>query len=112
MIVQNGVVVAKYSDNINVYPDTIALFQAATAGTPNNWAALGCYTDSVSARTLAKSVVVPGGQGATTIESCLAACHAAGYSFAGVEYSQECCKPPSIPSSLPKFPPQETQKPN
>lgn len=56
------------------------------------WTLLGCYTDNVSARTLSNYIVVPGGQSATTIESCQAACKAAGYTLAGVEYSNECCK--------------------
>jgi glucan 1,3-beta-glucosidase len=106
MIVQNGAVLAEYSDNINVYPDTIALFQAAA--TANNWVALGCYTDSISARTLANYIVVPGGPGATTIEACLATCNAAGYSLAGVEFSQECCKPSYIPPL--NLPPSEELK--
>jgi hypothetical protein len=56
------------------------------------WTLLGCYTDSITARTLSDYVVVPGGQGATTIESCQAACKAAGYILAGLEYANECCK--------------------
>jgi len=58
------------------------------------WTLLGCYTDNVNARTLSNYIVVPGGQSATTIESCQAACIAAGYSLAGVEYANECCKFP------------------
>ncbi len=56
------------------------------------WNAYGCYTDSSSARSLANNVVVPGGQSLTTTESCQAACLSAGYSLAGSEYGQECCK--------------------
>jgi len=58
------------------------------------WIPLGCYTDNVNARTLSDYVIVSGGQSATTIESCQAACKAAGYSLAGVEYANECCKFP------------------
>jgi WSC domain len=69
----------------------IDLFQS----TP--WVSLGCYTDNVNARTLANYIIVPGGQGATTIETCQAACKAAGYLLAGIEYANECCKPPFHP---------------
>jgi len=36
-------------------------------------------------------MAVPGGAGAMTVEACEAVCQAAGYTIAGVEYSQECC---------------------
>jgi len=35
---------------------------------------------------------VPGGAAAMTVEACIAACAAAGYQIAGVEWSQECCE--------------------
>lgn len=54
------------------------------------WSLLGCYTDSVSARTLSVGMAVPGGAGAITVEACQSACQGAGYSLAGVEYAQEC----------------------
>jgi hypothetical protein len=97
MITENGVTLAVYRDNINVYPDTVALFQAG-AVTPSpgctliGWNFRGCYTDKISARTLGNALGVPGGQPAMTIEACLAACQFAGYVLAGVEYSGECCK--------------------
>jgi len=117
MVTQNGVSLAKYSDNVNVFPDAIALFQLASAnGGPTmvssppttlttitstspssapsspGWVFLGCCTDSVSARTLSQRFNVAGGASATTIEGCQAVCHANGYSLAGVEYADECCK--------------------
>lgn len=63
------------------------VYQSSTA-----WKFLGCYTDKVLSRTLDDYITVPGGQGATTIENCQAACRAAGYTLAGVEYANECCK--------------------
>jgi hypothetical protein len=91
MVVQSGsIVLAKSTDNTNVYPDTIALFQSPSS--PSGWTFKGCYSDNPSARTLGNYIVVPGGTGATTIESCLSACKASGYSLAGVEYANECCK--------------------
>jgi hypothetical protein len=64
----------------------------STSASSTKWTSLGCYTDSTSARTLSNYITVPGGTGATTIESCQAACLALGYSLAGVEYANECCK--------------------
>jgi glucan endo-1,3-alpha-glucosidase len=58
----------------------------------SGWASLGCYTDNASTRTLSHYITVPGGQGATTIEACQSACFALGYSYAGIEYANECCE--------------------
>ncbi|ORY19791.1 hypothetical protein BCR34DRAFT_595240 [Clohesyomyces aquaticus] len=54
---------------------------------PNGWSSLGCYTDSVGARTLANQQFPAGG---LTTESCLAACKTAGFAYAGTEYGGEC----------------------
>ncbi len=51
---------------------------------------LGCYTDSVQARTLGTGMAVAGGPSNMTVEGCQIACHAAGFVLAGVEYSAEC----------------------
>lgn len=95
MITQNGKTMASYSDNVDWWADTIALFTTGTVPPPSSsllgWNYRGCYTDAW-ARTLGNLVQVPGGPSANTIEACLAACQAAGYSLAGVEYSYECCK--------------------
>jgi len=123
MVTQNGNSLALYSDNIDVFPDNIALFQLASAGggptmpssppttlstitstssssapTSSGWVFLGCYTDSVSARTLSQHPAVAGGASATTIEGCQAVCQSLGYSLAGVEYADECCKHAHSPS--------------
>ncbi len=124
MISENGVSLAQYSDNINVFTDTIGLFQlvsgsGGTVGTPtttssskvpttistkvsssssaptggsSSWSLLGCYTDSVAARSLPYAAGVAGGAAAMTVELCEAACRSAGYSLAGVEYADECCE--------------------
>jgi len=96
MITQNGQTLASYSDNVNVYPDTIALFTIGAVITPVSssllgWNYRGCFTDA-AARTLGNPVQVQGGSAAMSIESCITACAAGGYSLAGVEYSGECCK--------------------
>ncbi|KAL1955708.1 hypothetical protein VTO42DRAFT_8180 [Malbranchea cinnamomea] len=54
------------------------------------WQYLGCYTDSVVARTLGEVGVIPGGPSNMTAENCKDACLRQGYVFAGVEYSAEC----------------------
>ena len=99
MITENGVTIAVYSDNVNVYPDTVALFQTGVVTSPTQpaligWSFLGCYTDRTSARTLGNHLEVPGGPAAMSIEACLTACQSAGYTLAGVEFSGECCKSP------------------
>lgn len=117
MITENGASLALATDNINVYPDVIALFRVSASGqtppptstkssTPTTlstitsttgpsatgWNFLGCYTDNVGGRTLVNGVQVEGGSTAMSVELCQAACKANGYSIAGVEYSGECCK--------------------
>lgn len=48
---------------------------------------VGCYVDSVGARTLATRLFPAGDM---TTESCIAACNAGGYVYAGTEYATEC----------------------
>ena len=77
-------------------PNRLNLYQlpsaiAPSAGVlPAGWSALGCFTDNVSARILTQGQPVLGGYLNMTIWNCLNACQGAGYSLAGVEYSQEC----------------------
>lgn len=117
MISEAGNSLALYSDNVNVFPDVIALFQLAsgsggggstpttttvpttlstsTVSTPTptgGWQFRGCYVDNVSGRTLLNGEQVPGGASAMTIEACQTVCKGLGYTLAGLEYSQECCK--------------------
>ncbi|KAE9371531.1 copper radical oxidase [Stipitochalara longipes BDJ] len=54
------------------------------------WYPLGCYVDSVQARTLANGMQVPGGANSMTTEACTAVCKSNGYTLAGTEYSGEC----------------------
>lgn len=99
MITQDGTSLASYADNVNVFPDTIALFRTSTSIIPPpppppripsllGWNFRGCYTDVVAARTLGVTMAVP----AVTVEACVLACDTAGYSIAGVEWSVECCE--------------------
>lgn len=68
-------------------PTSTAATTSAAASAPASWQALGCYTDSVAARTLSTPVFPAGG---LTIEKCVSACQAAGFILAGVEYGGEC----------------------
>lgn len=64
---------------------------SATATGPalSGWTSLGCYTDSVGTRTLNTQIYsIPGAS--MTVELCTAACLAAGFKLAGVEYAGEC----------------------
>jgi glucan 1,3-beta-glucosidase len=80
MITQNGKSLASYSDNVDVFPDTIALFTTdvvpPTSSSLLGWNYRGGYTDAW-ARSLGNLVEVLGGAAANTIEACLAACQAA-----------------------------------
>lgn len=51
------------------------------------WVQLGCYSDQTYSRTL---TTLGAYDGLLTIEKCLASCQAAGFVYAGVEYSSEC----------------------
>ncbi|TFK51378.1 copper radical oxidase [Heliocybe sulcata] len=50
------------------------------------WESLGCYNDSIAARTRSIGENVDN----ATVESCTAACYNAGYTLAGLEYSTQC----------------------
>ena len=64
---------------------------SATASAPPGWTALGCYADNVDGgRTLRNGETIPGGSGNMTVEGCVAACNAAKFILAGVEYAGEC----------------------
>jgi hypothetical protein len=60
-----------------------------TSATPESskWSSLGCYTDNVNGRTLPNQVSP---SGSFTVQSCQAACLAAGYILAGIEYGSQC----------------------
>lgn len=68
-----------------------AVTEARSIEARAGWTELGCYTDTVSARSLPYAAGVPGGPTQMTVEACESTCLAAGYSLAGVEYADECC---------------------
>ncbi|KAI8174269.1 hypothetical protein K4K51_008982 [Colletotrichum sp. SAR 10_75] len=73
---------------INVYKSSAAPKTASAV--PAGWTGQGCLKDNVLGRALGVGMAVAGGPASMTVESCVAACSAAGYQIAGVEYSQEC----------------------
>jgi hypothetical protein len=78
------------STDLAAVPAVPAALAALAAS--SGWTLLGCYTDSVSARSLPYGAGVPGGPSAMTNELCQSTCLAASYTLAGTEYSDECCK--------------------
>jgi len=72
------------SARLNVYNNTAISLVTPTFET---WKSIGCYSDSINARTLVNPTTV---SGSMTVEKCLAACQAANFSFAGLEYSEQC----------------------
>ncbi|KAJ0379732.1 hypothetical protein COL26b_001882 [Colletotrichum chrysophilum] len=73
---------------INIYKSSAAPKTASAV--PAGWTGQGCLKDNVLGRALGVGMAVAGGPASMTVESCVAACSAAGYQIAGVEYSQEC----------------------
>lgn len=71
-----------------------------TVTTYNDWAFSNCYVDSVANRALPTAMEVPGGGAAMTVELCLNACQAAGYKYAGLEWSEECYCGASLPTTI------------
>ncbi|KAF2216074.1 hypothetical protein CERZMDRAFT_65437, partial [Cercospora zeae-maydis SCOH1-5] len=57
---------------------------------PNGWTSLGCYTDSVNARSLRFQRSIDAGANAMTVAACTQACKSAGFSVAGLEFANEC----------------------
>lgn len=56
----------------------------------NDYVHLGCYAEGNTGRALTYDAGVPGGD--MTVAKCTAACRAANYILAGVEYGGECCR--------------------
>jgi hypothetical protein len=66
---------------------SIAVSTPTTTGIPAGWTYQGCYIDGVNGRILNDQL--PDNQ-ALTVQSCIGACAAAGYTIAGMEYSVQC----------------------
>ncbi|KAI5359093.1 putative hem peroxidase, carbohydrate-binding WSC, hem peroxidase superfamily [Septoria linicola] len=79
------------SSRLNVYQITaLPTMNPGSNSLPAGWNALGCFTDSTSARSLSNGVEVQGGSSNMTIRGCLSACAGRGFAYAGLEYAQEC----------------------
>ena len=77
-------------------PNGLSLYARPGGATINpgivslDYGSLGCYNDTGGARTLLQGMGVLGGASNMTVLNCVTACNASSYSYAGVEYSQEC----------------------
>jgi len=75
-------------------PDALQLYKftgtyplgASVVAAASGWSSRGCYSDTVSSRTLQRSVDA----GSVTVESCVSACQSQSFTIAGLEYAQEC----------------------
>ena len=83
----NPVALAAVSASSSVAPSATSSASASASSAPAGWTSLGCYTDSVGARTLTTNEYPPGQM---TVELCTSTCKIAGYTLAGVEYAGEC----------------------
>lgn len=61
----------------------------SSAAPITGWTSLGCYVDSVGARTLSTAIYTIPGENMTPV-LCTAACKSGGYILSGVEYGGEC----------------------
>jgi hypothetical protein len=53
---------------------------------------LTIFSEGTTGRILQESPYTAGGIQALTVDICLSTCQDAGYSLAGLEFGQECCK--------------------
>lgn len=75
------------NDIISVYQDPT--FPIVDDTTVSDFQSIGCYSEGSNGRSLAWRQDQVSST-SLTIESCLSACKKKGYSFAGVEFAQEC----------------------
>ncbi|KAK1994676.1 WSC domain-containing protein, partial [Colletotrichum falcatum] len=78
-------------------PNRLSLYKSSQLTGPSvnpgvgDWSSIGCYTEGTTGRALTYGVgTVPANQ--MNVANCTAACAAANFILAGVEYSGECCK--------------------
>ncbi|KAF9446564.1 hypothetical protein P691DRAFT_794299 [Macrolepiota fuliginosa MF-IS2] len=76
------------SNRLNIFTNGKPSPQIVQEIDNGTWVYQGCYTDSVSARTLINPVNIPLG---VTASTCVAACQSLSYAFAGIETGRECC---------------------
>lgn len=73
-------------DRLNIFTNGVA--PAVENPGVNGFTSLGCYTDNVSARTL--STFEPSSDGIVFVRGCTQTCASLGFTYAGLEYGQEC----------------------
>jgi glucan 1,3-beta-glucosidase len=73
---------------------------SSTSTSSSGWTSLGCYVDALTPRTLPYGA--PAISAGMTVEGCESECASAGYTYAGVEYGNECwCGNTVPPTSAP-----------
>ncbi|CCA66988.1 related to glyoxal oxidase precursor [Serendipita indica DSM 11827] len=77
--------------SVRAAPSTVSVY--------NGWLSAGCFEDSINARVLPNQRYPAGGPSAMTVELCVDACRADGFSVAGLEWAQECWCGDDIPSN-------------
>lgn len=79
------------SSSTSVRPSTTSSTSTAapspTVSLPAGWSALGCTSDSTSARVLTGSYL---DTTSLTPQSCMARCQSAGFAYAGLQYGRQC----------------------
>lgn len=66
----------------------------AATGFPAGWSYQGCWVDGLAGRILLDQL--PDNDTGNTLQLCVSACAAAGYTIAGAEYSVQCKPPPKL----------------
>jgi hypothetical protein len=76
-----------YPLNPAKFSSLVTILGSWSPALPNN-----VRSEGTTGRTLTTQLTVTGGDAATTVDLCLSTCKAAGFTFAGVEYADQCCK--------------------
>lgn len=84
-----------YSTGTTLVPSATGLISSYLSVTGSTFSFSGCYHDNDPDRILGESIVIE----LVTPQLCMDACSAAGFAFAGVEYSSECWCGNSLGSS-------------
>jgi len=81
--------------NVFTYTGTITTPAGPTVlATANSFDSVGCFVDAVEARVMTPVTVA----GLMTVEGCTSACSTNGYTFAGLEWAQECYCSNTLPA--------------
>lgn len=85
------------SGGINIYQAANAASGPSVLQSYNGWSTEGCYVDSVADRSMPYAVNTVDAA-SMTVEKCLDACSGLGYTYAGLEYAQECYCGSALPA--------------